>query len=353
VIRPGPEGPRRAGSRRRPIGAAAALLLGLGWTAAGPAAAAPRFPDPLVLGLVHLAQGAKSPPAGAPAVAEDADAAPPLALPPRARFGTAQMNTGGAALSFPNASVSLPSTALSAPRSQTMAPGESAAAPGIAAPGIAPPGIAAPDAVALPGEVRPGTDADRARGRRRRVEADAGPPDTLPPGARLGMSPIAFSSAELRFADSRVSSGSASIAAPRVAALPGGMAMREEGRGLRVTLDADVLFDFDRAELRPEAGPRLQRLMAEVSARIPRPAFRVEGHTDWIGSDAYNLRLSARRADSVRTWLVQAGGVPRPAVSTAGFGESRPVAPNSTPDGRGDPDGRQRNRRVELLVRPR
>jgi outer membrane protein OmpA-like peptidoglycan-associated protein len=167
------------------------------------------------------------------------------------------------------------------------------------------------------------------------------------------MSPIAFSSAELRFSDSRVASGSASIAAPRVAALPGGMAMREEGRGLRVTLDADVLFDFDRAELRPEAGPRLQRLMAEVSARIPRPAFRVEGHTDWIGSDAYNLRLSARRADSVRTWLVQAGGVPRPAVSTAGFGESRPVAPNSTPDGRDDPDGRQRNRRVELLVTPR
>ena len=46
----------------------------------------------------------------------------------------------------------------------------------------------------------------------------------------------------------------------------------EAGRGLRVTLDADVLFDFDRAELRPEAGPRFQRLMQEVSARIPRPA---------------------------------------------------------------------------------
>jgi outer membrane protein OmpA-like peptidoglycan-associated protein len=135
--------------------------------------------------------------------------------------------------------------------------------------------------------------------------------------------------------------------------MPSGMAFREEGRGLRVTLDADVLFDFDRAELRRDAGPRLQRLMEEVSARVPRPAFRVEGHTDWIGSDAYNLRLSARRAEAVRNWLVQAGGVPRPAVSTAGFGESRPVAPNSTPDGRDHPEGRQRNRRVELLVTPR
>ena len=93
--------------------------------------------------------------------------------------------------------------------------------------------------------------------------------------------------------------------------------------------------------------------MEEVSARIPRPAFRVEGHTDWIGSDACILRLSTRRAGSVRNWLVREAGVPRPAVSTAGYGESRPVAPNSTPDGRDDPDGRQRNRRVELLVTPR
>lgn len=120
-----------------------------------------------------------------------------------------------------------------------------------------------------------------------------------------------------------------------------------------IDLPADVLFDFDKAELRRDAGPRLQRLMEEVQARVPRPAFRVEGHTDWIGSDAYNLRLSARRAESVRNWLVQAGGVPRPAISTVGYGESRPVAPNSTPDGRDDPEGRQRNRRVELLVTPR
>lgn len=64
-------------------------------------------------------------------------------------------------------------------------------------------------------------------------------------------------------------------------------------------------------------------------------------------------RPGARRAESVRNWLAQAGGVPRPAISTVGYGESRPVAPNGTPDGRDDPEGRQRNRRVELLVTPR
>ena len=51
--------------------------------------------------------------------------------------------------------------------------------------------------------------------------------------------------------------------------------------------------------------------------------------TDWIGSDAYNLRLSTRRAESVRNWLAQAGGVPQPAVSTVGYGESRPIAPTA------------------------
>jgi len=65
------------------------------------------------------------------------------------------------------------------------------------------------------------------------------------------------------------------------------------------------------------------------------------------------MRLSARRAEPVRNWLAQAGGVPRPAVSAAGFGESRPAAPDTTPDGRDGLAGRQRDRRAEPLVMPR
>ena len=278
-------------------------------------------------------------PADAPA---DADAAPPAALPRGASLGMAQVNTGGATLDFSSAAMSFPTASVTVPQSAATPQGSAAVS------GTAP-------ATGVPPGARFGVTPSQAPGGGGNVaDADAGPPAALPPGARFGTAQVNFTNADMRFADPHLAAASSHFAAPSAAAaLPGGMALREEGRGLRVTLDADVLFDFDRAELRRDAGPRLQRLMEEVSARVPRPAFRVEGHTDWIGSDAYNLRLSSRRADLVRDWLVRQGGVPRPAVSTVGYGESRPVAPNGTPEGRDDPEGRQRNRRVELLVTPR
>jgi outer membrane protein OmpA-like peptidoglycan-associated protein len=114
------------------------------------------------------------------------------------------------------------------------------------------------------------------------------------------------------------------------------------------------LFDFDKAALRQDAAPVLAKLMDEVRARVPAGGrFTVEGHTDWIGSDAYNDRLSNKRAASVKTWLTKAGGVPGAQVVTIGYGERRPVAPNAKPDGSDDPDGRQKNRRVDILVRTR
>ena len=322
--------------RRGLFGAAALLLLGLFATAAS---AASRSPPPAMLDEpMRLTQGTK-----APAEASGNAAPPPTTLPPGANLGMAQANTGTAALNFPSAPMSFPAGQVTAAQSPAVAPQGSAAVPGTA------PATGVP-----PGGARFGLDSAGAQDRKGHAEADAGPPAALPLGARLGTAQMTFSAAEMRFADAHLAAASTHFAAPSAAAaLPGGMALREEGRGLRVTLDADVLFDFDRAELRRDAGPRLQRLMEEVSTRIPRPAFRVEGHTDWIGTDAYNLRLSTRRAESVRDWLVRQGGVPRPAVATVGYGESRPVAPNNTPDGRDDPDGRQRNRRVELLVTPR
>ncbi len=351
---------RRRGARRHRAGrwAAAAVLLGL---SAAAAPASPRPPRPALQDRVRLAQGMKAP---ADDAAPDADAAPPAALPRGASLGMAQVNTGGAALNFSSAAMSFPTASVTAPQSSAATPQGSSAAPGIA-PAAPPEGSAAvpgagPATGAPPG-ARFGAGPLRAPGGGKgAADADAGPPDALPSGARFGTAQLTFTDAAMGFAASHLATASSHLATPSAAAalpgsaaLPGGMAFREEGRGLRVTLDADVLFDFDRAELRRDAGPRLQRLMEEVSARIPRPAFRVEGHTDWIGSDAYNLRLSARRADSVRDWLVRQGGVPRPAVSTVGYGEGRPVAPNSTPEGRDDPEGRQRNRRVELLVTPR
>jgi outer membrane protein OmpA-like peptidoglycan-associated protein len=116
---------------------------------------------------------------------------------------------------------------------------------------------------------------------------------------------------------------------------------RETARGLIVNL-SDVLFDTARADLKPGAREKLSRVVGIV---LSHPGLRmdVEGHTDSVGSDSYNLQLSERRAASVRAYLVTAGVAPT-AVATSGRGETRPVASNATAA------GRQQNRRVELIV---
>jgi outer membrane protein OmpA-like peptidoglycan-associated protein len=116
---------------------------------------------------------------------------------------------------------------------------------------------------------------------------------------------------------------------------------RETARGLIVNL-SDVLFDTARADLKPGAREKLSRVVGIVLSH-PGLRMEVEGHTDSVGSDSYNLQLSERRAASVRAYLVTAGVAPT-AVATSGRGEASPVASNATAA------GRQQNRRVELLV---
>lgn len=116
---------------------------------------------------------------------------------------------------------------------------------------------------------------------------------------------------------------------------------RETARGLIVNL-SDVLFDFNKATLRPGAREKLAKISGIVLAH-PGLKTEAEGHADSIGTDQYNQRLSEMRAESVRLFLVQQG-ISAEAVSAAGFGESRPVATNGTAA------GRQQNRRVELVV---
>lgn len=116
---------------------------------------------------------------------------------------------------------------------------------------------------------------------------------------------------------------------------------RETARGLIVNIN-DVLFDFNKYTLKPGA----QVTMAKVSGILmayPGLKLQLEGHTDSVGSDEYNLRLSQNRADAVRDFLVQQG-VPMTNIAAVGLGKSGPVASNDTAA------GRQQNRRVELVV---
>jgi len=102
-----------------------------------------------------------------------------------------------------------------------------------------------------------------------------------------------------------------------------------------------VNFDFDKSNIRPDAAVILDeavRLLNGSSAPVS-----VEGHTDWIGSDAYNQGLSERRANAVQAYLIEQGISPS-RLSTSGYGESRPISSNETRE------GRALNRRVELHV---
>lgn len=121
------------------------------------------------------------------------------------------------------------------------------------------------------------------------------------------------------------------------------------GKETRIALSADVLFDFDKAELRAEARPALEKLVTVLKS-YPSGKTRatIEGHTDSKGDESYNQKLSERRAEAVRRWLADNGAAM--AMSTRGMGKKKPVAPNTKPNGKDDPDGRQKNRRVEIVV---
>ncbi len=121
-----------------------------------------------------------------------------------------------------------------------------------------------------------------------------------------------------------------------------------KGKEIKIDLAADVLFDFDKADLRPEAEPALEKVAAVLRA-YPKAAVAIDGHTDGKGSDQYNQRLSERRADSVRRWLVNQRLDVR--LTARGWGKTRPVAPNARPDGSDYLAGRQKNRRVEITVK--
>lgn len=110
-----------------------------------------------------------------------------------------------------------------------------------------------------------------------------------------------------------------------------------------VRVELDVLFDFDSARVREESYAEIQNV-TDFMKQYPDTSTVVEGHTDAIGTDAYNQRLSERRADSVRDVMVQQYGIDGDRIRTVGYGESRPIADNSTEA------GRQLNRRVEAAV---
>ena len=138
----------------------------------------------------------------------------------------------------------------------------------------------------------------------------------------------------------------------RVQQLKQALKAREtEQNEIVIDLPSDVLFDFDQSTLRPDAIPVLAQA-AQLIAAYPQAPVCINGHTDSKGSDSYNQALSVRRARAVAAQL-QSGQTEQEMQRTMqvrGLGESMPVAANTLPDGADNPEGRQRNRRVEIII---
>lgn len=115
--------------------------------------------------------------------------------------------------------------------------------------------------------------------------------------------------------------------------------------GKPIAMPGGALFDYDKAELRTESLDDLQKL-AELIRRNPGATFRIEGHTDAVGSREYNLDLSLRRAEAVKAWLVQNLHIDPARIETIGFGPDKLIVPADK-----SIDEQQPNRRVEIVIK--
>jgi outer membrane protein OmpA-like peptidoglycan-associated protein len=128
-----------------------------------------------------------------------------------------------------------------------------------------------------------------------------------------------------------------------------GAEIKESAAEIKISLQGEILFDFDKSNLRPAAESTLAQV-AKIIGSYSKAQVLIEGYTDAKGSESYNAKLSDRRAISVKNWFAK-HGVAASSMQTHGWGPAKPVAPNTKPNGSDDPDGRQKNRRVEITIK--
>jgi len=114
-------------------------------------------------------------------------------------------------------------------------------------------------------------------------------------------------------------------------------------------LTIHVNFDFDKSDIRKADMAELKKA-SDFVRKYRGAKVKLEGHTDGKGTEEYNQKLSERRAEAVRQYLITEGAVEKAMISTTGYGKLRPIAPNKTKDGKDNPEGRSENRRVEVLI---
>ncbi|RUR75718.1 hypothetical protein PCC6912_46150 [Chlorogloeopsis fritschii PCC 6912] len=117
-----------------------------------------------------------------------------------------------------------------------------------------------------------------------------------------------------------------------------------------ITLPADLVFDSGEDKIRPEAEKALRQVNQAITNRYPDTWLQILGHTDSVGNKIDNLKLSEQRVTTLQRWLSEKGGVKISLITKEGYGETQPIAPNTNSDGSDNPKGRQKNRRIEIVV---
>ena len=117
---------------------------------------------------------------------------------------------------------------------------------------------------------------------------------------------------------------------------------------IAVDISSDLLFEFDSYAIKKEAETELTKLALIIQKKGK--SVSITGHTDSKGSDDYNQKLSENRAKSVMNWLVKNSNLKPAIFKTNGLGKTKPTTPNTKPDGSDNPDGRAKNRRVEIII---
>ena len=111
----------------------------------------------------------------------------------------------------------------------------------------------------------------------------------------------------------------------------------------------NIYFNFNEATILPESFTYIDAEIVTMMNRYPTMVIEISGHTDNIGKDDYNLKLSERRANAVKDYLASKG-IAIARMETKGFGKTKPIAPNKLPSGKDNPEGRAKNRRIEFKV---
>jgi len=120
--------------------------------------------------------------------------------------------------------------------------------------------------------------------------------------------------------------------------------------GIRINVAETILLDFDKYNVRAQAKPTLTKINLLLRHYENAQIF-INGHTDNHGEDSYNLELSQKRAAAVKYYFINVFKVQNTRMQTKGYGKTKPISPNNNLDGSDNPVGREKNRRVELIIK--